>query len=385
MSEPILGENPARDWPTRIPADCPVGASPLISGIRLTGRHVRYTDADTWFPSWAGDGHMYSPWTDGHVDQWASNSKGVCAMTGYARIEGESPLDLRIIPLGTMMGHPGPYVGRYPSGCLHVGGVWYQGTYLVHEEKTPDGGMRDLLGPFVGFRKSTDGGRTWSKERYAPLATMFGETLEGRPPIKIGSPRFVDLGCELEHSPDGRAYMVAFGNLAGQGHLNWILGDAIFLGRTDPHRGDLCDAASWEWFAGSGAVTAWSAEAANATPIFAWPRSVGQVSMTYFPGVDRYLMCVSYARRDAVPTTSYLLDGPAPWGPWTMIGQWEKFGQQAYFLNFPSRFIAPDGETAWLCYSANHTGQYADDNGIVEDPVGSRYAMCLHEVRVLRR
>ena len=29
------------------------------------------------------------------------------------------------------------------------------------------------------------------------------------------------------------------------------------------------------------------------------------------------------------------------------------FGEQAYFVNFPSKFISSDGRTLWLCYSAN--------------------------------
>lgn len=386
MADPILGTYPQRDWPTALPSDCPVGPSDVLAGLRLNGRYARYTDADTWFPSWAADGHMYSPFTDGHVGPWASNSKGVCAMTGYARIEGSDPQALRVIPLGTEMGSPVPYVGRYPSGCLHFGGVWYHGTYLVHEERGPDGRMRDLLGPFVSFRKSADGGATWSPDRYGPTHTMFGESLEGdpRPTIKLGSPRFVDLGRELEHSPDGKAYFVGFGNLPGQGHLNWILGDAIFIGRADPRLSDITEASAWEWFAGSAEAPRWSADIADATSIFTWPRSVGQLSMSYVPAVDRYVMCVSYARRDAAPTVSYILDAPQPWGPWTMVAHWDGFGQQAYFLNFPSRFLTDD-RRGWLCYSANHSLQYLGAEGVREDPIGSRYAMCLHEVEFLTR
>ena len=28
------------------------------------------------------------------------------------------------------------------------------------------------------------------------------------------------------------------------------------------------------------------------------------------------------------------------------------FGEQAYFVNFPSKFISPDGKTLWMCSSA---------------------------------
>jgi hypothetical protein len=30
-------------------------------------------------------------------------------------------------------------------------------------------------------------------------------------PVKIGAPKFVDFGKNMEHSPDGKAYLVAHG------------------------------------------------------------------------------------------------------------------------------------------------------------------------------
>jgi hypothetical protein len=316
---------------------------------------------------------MYSPWTDGKIGNWASNSKGVCSMTGYARIAGDDPLDLLVTPLGTTMGPPGPFAGRYPAGSLVHRGSWYYGTYIVHEDVGSDGKPRDLLGPFVGFRVSRDFGVTWEKELFTAERTIFGETLNPTQPIKVGSPRFVDLGQELAHSPDGKAYMVSFGALRSHGHLSWILGDAVYLGRAEPARLSLPEA--WEWYAGVGE---WSPRLDDANPIFAWPRHVGQVAMTYNPGLKRYLMCISFGK-DSAATTSYILDAPTMTGPWRVAGFWPSFGSQAYFLNFPSRFIDADGGRAWLCYSANHTDHYKQSATLPEDPPGSCYALCLYE------
>ena len=69
-----------------------------------------------------------------------------------------SSLRLTIVPLGTRLGSPGPSTGRYPAGSLVVGGDWFYGTYLVDEDLDESGAPRDLLGPFVGFRVSSDGG-----------------------------------------------------------------------------------------------------------------------------------------------------------------------------------------------------------------------------------
>jgi hypothetical protein len=39
--------------------DIPFATSSALHGIEFTGRHREYTNADTWYPSWAADGHLY--------------------------------------------------------------------------------------------------------------------------------------------------------------------------------------------------------------------------------------------------------------------------------------------------------------------------------------
>ena len=65
-----------------------------------------------------------------------------------------------------------------------------------------------------------------------------------------------------------------------------------------------------------------------------------------------------------------------------MVVYLKDFGEQAYFLNFPSKFISEDGRTLWLCYSANFSRGW---NGVKLDfnPPGGRYDLCLHEVKLL--
>ncbi len=64
-----------RVWPSEPPPGCPFPASETIKAVSFTGRHAEYTGADTWYPSWASDGVLYSPWTDGANRRFAFNSR----------------------------------------------------------------------------------------------------------------------------------------------------------------------------------------------------------------------------------------------------------------------------------------------------------------------
>src|ERR1039457_1350246 len=55
-------------WLSQPPADCPFPKSKDITGGCFTGRHNGFDFGDTWYPSWASNGNLYSPWTDGSVN-----------------------------------------------------------------------------------------------------------------------------------------------------------------------------------------------------------------------------------------------------------------------------------------------------------------------------
>src|SRR5437899_1434096 len=59
---------PEIDWPNEPPPECPFPRSSALSRIVFSGRSATYTEADTWYPSWAADGDLYSSWTDGVVN-----------------------------------------------------------------------------------------------------------------------------------------------------------------------------------------------------------------------------------------------------------------------------------------------------------------------------
>lgn len=264
-----------RLWPSEPPADCPFGPSTHVGGIAFTGVHSNYGKVenqpgpewgDTWYPSWASDGNMYSPYADGACPRegggydHAQCAPGAAANTGCAVLEGGDPLKLLVRSRGLVNASALPYQGRYPCGSLVYNGVWYYGTYTLGPEGMVkhDGATFNWpwMGPFVGFRTSKDYARTWTETPHTPEKPIFGEKgLQGQA-VKIGSPHFVDFGQNMQHSPDGKAYLVAHGAIDPDpepryANDSWISGDQIFLLRVEPSLGAINDPSAYEFFGGT--------------------------------------------------------------------------------------------------------------------------------------
>lgn len=370
----------------------PFADSASITGMTFTGRYRNYTNADTWYPSWASDDHMYSPWTDGYILRtdvyepfdpshpgYPCNSldfMGRKASTAQARIIGDDPLSLTIENLPPRVeASPAPYGGRYPSASLVHDGIWYYGTYCVNSDGHPVTPDWITLGPLVGFRWSSDYGQSWTETPHQPANALFGEN-PAVAPVRLGTPHFVDFGRNMMHSPDGNAYLVGHGSTRRDASNTWIRGDQIYLARVKPSIATINDPEAYEFFAGydSDGTAVWTNEFASIKPLLEWEGRLGCVTITYNAALQRYLMCISSGLRRG-RYDSMILESPDITGEWRMVQYMPQFGPMAYFLNFPSRFISADGRTAWLCYSANW-----HDKNLPGEPVGSQYSMSLHEV-----
>lgn len=396
-------------WPSETPPDCPFAPSKEVTGLRFTGVHSDYRFADTWYPTWAADGNLYSPYTDGDVHGVGANSDGYTfvkdgvlgsfnsklnrATTGQAVLSGNDPLNLTVKSLGVVQADPYPYGGRYPCGSLVYRGVWYYGTYCLGPHGVTRFGSTiynwPWLGPLVGFRTSTDYGKTWVETPHTPAKPIFGETGMWGYPVKIGSPHFVDFGKELEHSPDGKAYLVAHGAVDPDAkprfaNLSWITGDQIYLLRVTPSLENLNDASKYEFFAGNDVQgnPVWTGEFKNVKPLLEWNNNMGCVTVTYNQPLKKYLMCVTDGGNTCGRMNTYILESSQLTGPWKLVVYMKSFGEQCYFANFPSKFIGADGRTAWLCYSANFASDWNGDK-IKSNPPGSHYGLVLQEVKLL--
>ena len=324
---------------------------------------------------------------------------------------------------------------RYTSANLVINGTWWVGSYggsrstRACEAGT---GVPQLceLGPFVGFRHSMDGGRHWSSPRGGGAALSMRKTLFGEAPgdsIKIGAPHVVDHGPENRLSPDGKLYMTAMGCFAKSGvaanyNCSWIsgeqlhrprscsaptplptpfdamdalharhlltrpAGDGIFLARADGFSASepdsLNDAKVWQFWCGEDCDLdgmEWTSDVARAKPVFSWPGRVGTVTATWHAQMQRYLFAVTTPT--TMPSTvgpydTYVLEAPALTGPFRLVSYMPRFGQQAYFVSFPSRFL--DGNTALAVFSANFA---CKTGGCVPNIAGAGYGASLLPVQ----
>ena len=408
-------------WPSDPPDNCPFQPSEDLIGVALTQNYRHYlrrggSYADTWYPSWAANDTLYSPWTDGACPRLdgtvdfsqsgyvqyskelvysGENKFPLQATTGQAVMTGNDPLNLQIYSLGIYNGDPAPYQGRYPCGSLVYDGIWYYGTYCLAPAGTANIGGFDYnwpwLGPLVGFRTSTDYGLTWEDSPHTPDKPLFRETGMWGHPVKIGAPHFVDFGKNMEHSPDGMAYLIGMGaevddKQPRNANLSWITGDQIYMCRVIPSVKNINDMSKYEFFGGHDdkGIPVWTHDFRNIKPLIDWNNNCGCVTMTYNTPLKKYIMTITDGWPTVARMSSYILESDRITGPWKLVTYLKDFGEQAYFLNFPSKFISADGKTMWLCYSGNFATNW-NNMEINSNPPGSAYGLVMQEMILLDR
>ena len=377
-------------WDSSVPVNCPFKKSKEFSAIAFLGNHVSYTDADTWYPSWAPDGNMYSGWADGEIGFESTQSGGGArATTGNAKIEGDNPLNLKITSLGTQAASALPYQGRYPCANLVYNGIWYYGTYGIDFDPKPENKKYSwtICGPMPGFRISKDYGKTWIPSPFNLDNPLFPESGKDGKFVKMGTPHFVDFGQNLENSPDGKAYLIGHGGaddnpIPRVANNSWIAGDAVYMARVKPSPETINDITSYEFFAGNDGKgkAIWSKNISDIKPIMEWKHHMGCTTITYDKPLHKYIMCVTDGWPGIYNMNSYILESDEMTGPYRMISYMKDFGTQGYFLTIPSKFISEDGKTFWLSYSANFNKKYFRDR-TKANPIGSRYAWNLQQVQ----
>ncbi len=390
-------------WTSEIPEDCPFEHSEEYNAVKFLGIKSGYHYGDTWYPTWASNDTLYSPWTDGkttRLDGYTDWSQSwvdpVHITTGQGVIVGNDPLTMKAYSIGLDKSSPAaPYHGRYPCGSLIYNGVWYYGTYCLDPAGSTKYGDITVnwpwLGPFVGFRTSEDYGHNWKPCPHDPENPIFGETGINGYPVKIGAPHFVDFGKNMEYSPDGKAYLVAHGADTTDTKWrfwndSWITGDQVYLLRVTPSVENINDASKYEFYGGKdgNGNPLWTSDFNKIKPLLEWNNNMGCVTITYNAPLKKYIMCVTDGVNTYSKMNTYLLESDSITGKWKLITYMKDFGEQAYFVNIPSKFISKDGKTAWLLYSANYWDEMNGEK-IGVNPPGSHYGMVFQKIQLLNK
>ncbi len=207
---------------------------------------------------------------------------------------------------------------------------------------------------------------------------------------QIGSPHFVDFGKNMEHSPDGKAYLVAHGARPNDPdplpqNASWCNGDAIYLLRVTPSLNTVNDPKAYEFFGGhdSRGKAVWTWEIKRIKPLLEWDDNMGIVTVTYNALLKKYMMAVTDGTDTLRKFNSYFLEADELTGPWQIICYMKDFGEQAYFNTCPSKFISrKDGTLVWMLYSGNYANVFGF--GLKANLPGSRYGMLWQEIKFLR-
>ena len=410
---------PPCSWPSSPPAGLPFARSTTLQGIEILENATSIPDygADTWYPAEDRHGDLFSGFDDGGVDgvsvgSACTRTREKCASgkygfhTGSAVVSGDNWRNLSVrAPGGAIFEDGFPMQGRYTCANAVANGTWWVGSYgLAVGDASCEAGTGVLqfceMGPFVGFRSSTDAGASWKEPRRPGgsilnvSSPLFDEAVGAS--IKLGAPHIVDFGPENELSPDGHLYAVGNGCLAAKPNSNcsWISGDAVFMARASGYSAaepdSLNDPANWEFFCGKGGGVGggecWTSKVAEAKPILTWEGRVGTVTSTWHPGLKRFLFAITTPT--VLPSTvgpydTFVLEAPSLTGPFTLVSYMPKFGQQAYFVSFPSKFLGSRGgggdKDAVMAFSANFA---CKTGGCKPNIEGAKYGATLLPVRL---
>lgn len=94
-------------------------------------------------------------------------------------------------------------------------------------------------------------------------------------------------------------------------------------------------------------------------------------------------MCVTDGGNTVSKMNTYILESDRIDGDWKIVSYMKDFGEQAYFVNIPTKFISKDGKQMWLLYSGNFSAGW-QGREFEADPPGSHYGMCFQKIQLLK-
>ena len=311
----------------------PYPHSPVIAGVtwdppgqvrRLALGGRRQDGSDNWPITWADDGHLYTAYGDGYGFEPQLPDK---LSLGYGVVTGgpEDFVGLNIRSDGERLGS-GPQ-GEKASGLLMVDGALY-----IWARNADGAGSTARLG------WSADRARSWA---WADWASP-----------EFGHPAFVNFGRNYAGARDQYVYAVSHDHPSA-----YETADHFVLMRVPKDR--IRDRSEYEFFVGRDerGEPVWSGSVADRGPVFANEAQCRRSSVSYNPGLRRYLWWQQLTTGDS--DTRFeggfgLYDAPEPWGPWTTVFFTDRWDVGPGDLgHFPTKWMSQDGRTCWMVFSGS--------------------------------
>ncbi len=313
-------------------AAVPYPPSKMLAGITWHWDTLRQAafGSDLWPVTWAKDGSLYVAWGDGGGFD-GSDSDGRVAM-GFARIDGE-PQNYHAVNVngGKNPEHPGsfPKSGK-TGGILAVGNTLYAWI-----------NMQDGTWPNVDIELG------WSKDEGATWDLSPWRFPKGKGNLKPGT--FLNFGKGYTGVPSKlKGYVYFYATREGDE-------TKVYLCRASEE--DIQDFTSYRCFTGlESGKPQWSKDDEKAKPVFQSSND-WDATVVYDPPLKRYLLTNFHTG----PGQLGIFDAPEPWGPWTTVAYYDKWGDmssegEGLNCSFPQKWMSADGLTLWCVFSAYGPG-----------------------------
>jgi hypothetical protein len=312
----------------------PYPPSPVIAGITWDWKTHRTAapGSDLWPVTWGADDHLYTAWGDGG-GFGGTDQDGRVAL-GFARIEGPPERFAGI----NLNGGKDPKHGASFAAKGKTGGMLAVGDRLYAWMNLQNGTWPDV-----------DQALIWSDTQAATWKRSAWVFPKGKGRFKPST--FVNFGKGYTGVPaDLQGHVYFYGPRQGEEK-------EIYLGRAPVEK--MEDRGSYEFLAGFvQGQPRWSPDPRKLVPVFTDPNRTGDLaSVVYVRGPGRYLL-TSFHKG---PGQLGIFDGPQPWGPWTTVAYYERWGQMGtegagLTCSFPPKWMSADGRSLWCIFSVYGQG-----------------------------
>ena len=315
----------------------PYPQSQIIKGIQW-GDDVQKLvqgSGDNWPITWVNDTLQITSFGDGDGfdDEIQDLSLGISYIIGDPPTHKGADIQSNIdTPEGG-----GPR-GIKTSGIIMIEGVLYLFVRNYKPENSDD---------FTNSRLawSEDFGKTWQWADW-----HFSNT--------FGCPDFIQFGPDYTNTMDEFVYIVSQDN-----DNAYQYSPRIVLARVAKNK--VIDRHAYDFFSGCDQNNnpQWSSDINDRKEIFYNPQGTQRISISYNPGIKRYILVTSHQPENDSRTHTAALgifESEFPWGDWRTVYYNDHWSDncRTYHHKIPTKWISKDGKDMWLLFSGLDCGYY---------------------------